>query len=389
MSINQPHRSSVLLTQSLLFNRALGGQPRPQPVVVLLGPVGSGKSTALESISDACGAEVVHALVDFQRAEPAAAEPTTVETLTRVAFELSRTWKARPRARFTRFTLGLIAVQTPLDGLFRDAAEDKLRTSIDALTRSPRLDRVIADLVDTLVDTATTMGVPLPLPVEIIKTSLPLLVKSVGRWPVRRAKRWHADIPQAQGATPLDALVSLNRAKPTEITEWLTAAFLADVRESHPRMAKPDRLSRCSCPSPNPDQPRHWHNWVLLLDNIDHPGGAEFVTDLLAARDRHLRQHPDERDPLLVVATSGRWDPRWEAGWRAPWRSPPPEGTARPVRRCRAANYKDWAKAVHFLRDPTSVASSPSCAPPCGASRRSREAQPRTTANCTRGWPGR
>jgi ABC-type hemin transport system ATPase subunit len=62
MPASQPHLSSVLLTHRLLWNRALGGPSRPQPVVVLLGPVGSGKSTALKSISGACGAEVVHAL---------------------------------------------------------------------------------------------------------------------------------------------------------------------------------------------------------------------------------------------------------------------------------------------------------------------------------------
>jgi hypothetical protein len=340
MWVGQPY----LLTQRLLWNRALSGPSRPQPVVVLLGPVGSGKSEALKSISSACGAEVVHALVDFQRAEPTAAEPTTVETLTRVAEELSRDWIARPKVRFTRFTLGLIAVQTPLKGLPPDAAKEKLRTSIEKFTRSPRVVRVINGLVDRLVDTASALGIPLPLPAEIIKSSLPALIRFVARRPVSKAKRWHADMPEAEGATLLDALFSLNRANLTTITEWLTAAFLADVRESHLRMAKPDGLSQCDCSRPNQDKVRHWHNWVLLLDNIDHPGGMRFVRNLLAARDRHLWQHPGEHDPLLVVATSGRWDRHWETEWRAPWRSPQENtGPARTVSRCSEACYKDWA----------------------------------------------
>lgn len=130
--------------------------------------------------------------------------------------------------------------------------------------------------------------------------------------------------------------------KPTEITDWLTAAFLADIRESHPRMAGPDRHSQCSCPTRN--QVRHWHNWVLLVDGIDHPGGATFITDLLAARERHLRQHPGEHDALLVVATSGRWDSHWESRWQAPWQ-PPLEniGRARAVPRCQDASYEHWA----------------------------------------------
>jgi hypothetical protein len=308
---------------------------------VLLGPVGSGKSTALESISRACGAEVVHTLVDFHPDEAAAAGRTTVETLARVAFDLSRKWKARPGARFTRFTLGLIAVQTSLEGHTRKEATETLRVLTRAFARNPRADQVITDL-STLVESAKSVGVLPALPAEIIKELLPRLIRTVARQPVSRAKRWHADRPEAEGATPLDALVSLSRAKPTEITEWLIAAFLADIRESHPRMAAPDRLGRCSCP--NPDKTRHWHNWVLLLDNIDHPGGARFVTDLLAARERHLRGHPDGHDALLVVATSGRWDRHWESGWLAPWCSPLENtGRARTVPRCREANYAHWA----------------------------------------------
>lgn len=138
MPTGQPHLSSVLLTHRLLWNRALGGPSRPQPVVVLLGPVGSGKSTALKSISGACGAEVVHALFDFQHDEPAVGPPTTVETLAQVAFDLSRAWKARPKARFTRFTLGLIAVQTSLEGHSREQAKETLRVSIKAFTHHPR-----------------------------------------------------------------------------------------------------------------------------------------------------------------------------------------------------------------------------------------------------------
>lgn len=340
MSIGEPHLSSVLLTQRLLWNRALGGPSRQQPVVVLLGPVGSGKSTALKSISEACDAEVVHALADFPRNEPAVAPPTTVDTLARIAFALSRTWKARPRAEFTRFTLGLIAVQTSMEGDTRDQARERLRRSIRAFTHNPTAERIIADL-GGLVDFARRANV-LTAPVAEIVNTLLRLIRTIARRPLSEARRWHADIPEAEGATPLDALVSLSRAEPTEITDWLTAAFLADIRESHPRMAKPDRFSRCMCQTP--DNARHWHNWVLLLDNVDHPGGARFVTDLLASRERHLRRHPDDHDALLVIATSGRWDSHWESEWRAPWQSSlANNGRARTVPLCREANYGHWA----------------------------------------------
>lgn len=169
MSIGQPHLSSVLLTQRLLLNRPAC----PQPVVVLLGPVGAGKSTALTSISQACGAEVVHARVDFHHDEPATDGPTTVETLTRVAFGLSRTWKARPGARFTRFALGLIAVQTSVEGQSRDEAKEALRASIKALTRNLWAEWVIADLLNTAVDVAKSARVLTAPTAKIVKELLP------------------------------------------------------------------------------------------------------------------------------------------------------------------------------------------------------------------------
>lgn len=342
MSNGQQQLSSVMLAQRLLWNRTLDGPSRPQPVVVLLGPVGSGKSTALTSISRACGADVIHARVDFPPDEPAAVPPTTVETLARVASNLSRRWKARPRVRFTRFALGLIAVQTSLEGQSRDDAKATLQAAIDKATHSPRREGGMAAILETLVNVTNSTGVLTAQAAATVKEVLPPLIRTVARQPVGKAKRWHADIPEAEGATPLDALVSLSRAGPAAINEWLTAAFLADLRESHPRMAAPDRLARCECR--DAAKARHWHNWVLLLDNIDHPGGASFVTDLLAARHRHLQGHPGEHDALLVIATSGRWNSQWESGWRAPWQSPPDDtGRGRTVPMCRDASYGHWA----------------------------------------------
>jgi hypothetical protein len=307
-------------------------------VVVLLGPAGAGKSHALRSISEECGAGVVHALFDFEREQ----RVTTVEALAQIAFELSRGWRARRAAKFTRFTLGMIAVQTNLDGMSREQASNVLRASIDDPFRSGRAERV-ADRVQALVDTAQAADLFAPPLAETLKAVLPALIRTVARRPLSEAKRWHADIPEAEGAAPLDALISLSRRarrQPADMTAWLTEAFLADIRENHPRMAAPDSRSPCECPQKR----RHWHNWVLLLDNLDAPGGAEFIGDLLAARERHLRQRPDDHDALLIIAASGRWNPDWEAGWRPPWRAKPDKpGWTRTVPRCRDASYEHWA----------------------------------------------
>jgi hypothetical protein len=334
--------SAQLLYRRLLWHRALDEPPRRQPVVVLLGPVGAGKSTALSSISDDCGDSVVHARFDFHPDEPA----DTVQALTDIAFDLSRGWTNRPSARFTRFALGLIAVQLPLDTAFRGQATAQLDDAIKQhfSGRRRQAERVAA-WVETLAESAKNANILSPPLAEAIKVALPSLIKTVIREPLGRAQRWHADIPAAEGASPKDALIMLNRRSrndPTFMTNWLTAAFLADVRESHRRMS--DREAGTSCACANPQRRQHIHNWVLLLDNIDHPGGATLLAALLSARRQYELQHDDGHDALLVVATSGRWDPGWGAGWRPPWEAEPavPDGV-RTVAWCHQATHENWA----------------------------------------------
>ncbi|HEX5121093.1 MAG TPA: hypothetical protein VFW65_38395 [Pseudonocardiaceae bacterium] len=317
--------------------------------MVLLGPVGAGKTAALTAISRDCGGGVVHAQFDFERAEPVG----TVEVLTRLAFDLSRKWAARRPARFLRFTLGLIAVLTPLDTVIRDQARNDLQDAIDgALPGRRGLD----DWVRTLTDAAQQAKILTPVLAQTINVVLPSLVRAVERRPLRHAGDWHTDMPQAEdAASALDALVMLNRqarAQPAEMTAWLTAAFLADVRESHLRMSAADLHSSCSCD--NPDRKPHLHNWVVLLDNLHCSGGHEFVADLLAVRERHLRQHPGDQDPLVVIASSGRWHHGWETDWLPPWKSP--EGRPEQVRvvpRCRNADYGHWSEVTDSTRRPS------------------------------------
>lgn len=291
---------------------------------------------------------MVHAGFDFQRDEPVG----TVEVLARLAFDLSRKWPARRPARFLRFTVGLIAVLTPLNTLTWENARNKLQ---DAIDRAFPGHRELDTWVRTSTAAAVQANVLTPILAQAINVALPSLVRAIERRPLRRAGNWHTDMPEAEdAASALDALVMLNRqsrAHPADMTAWLTAAFLADVRENHLRMSAPDVYSTCFCD--NPDGTRHLHNWVLLLDNLHCPGGDEFVADLLASRERHLRQHPGDHDAVVVIASSGRWNPEWETGWLPPWKSP--EGQperAHMVPRCRNADYDHWAELVGSNRRP-------------------------------------
>lgn len=335
-----PQPSGVLLARRLLWNRDVGGRPRPLPVVHFLGPWGAGKTRSLKAISEDCGSGIVHASFDFKGVAGAA---TTVDILAELASDLSRKWRFRPAVRFTRFTLGWIAVRTSLDDLSREQARKRLRARIDEITRDPRADRLV-DLIGPLADSASKADPRAAIAIDITKRVLPPLIKAMGRRPWRRATQWHTDIPEAEGAETLDALVRLNRrarTDPAELTALLTLAFLADVRANHSHMARADEGSECHCSRDG----HHWHNWVLLLDNVNHQGGGRFLEDMLASRRRHLRSREGDHDPLLLIATDGRWNSQWEPLWRPIWQREASDAGVqlqRTVLSCRDAKYEHW-----------------------------------------------
>ena len=311
--------SAALLARRLRRNRAVKEDSRPQPVVVLLGPVGSGKSFALDLMEADCGAAVVHAKIGFQRDHPT----NTTEVLAQIARDLSKDWPARGSAKFTRFVLCLIAVYAKLDRVSPESDKKDLQGMMIAAEQG----RDIAD------------GFP-----GGVKTTLPTLMRTVRRRSLDKSRKWHLDIPDLEGTAPLDALLWLNEQvteDPGSLGSWLTAAFLADVRENHPRMARPDPGSPCVCGGE--DRRRHWHNWVLLLDDIDHGAGGQFLKDLSIARDRGLRRDSKAYDPLLVIATSGQWNHDWGVEWRPVWiPEPNSPDRVRTVVRCREASYRHW-----------------------------------------------
>jgi len=334
--------STTRAVRNLLYNRGRGEQPRPLPVLVFLGPVGAGKTHAMKTLSRDCGAGVVHAFFDFDRLHvdghdrPA---PVTVEVLAQLAFWLSCKWRARRSVQFARFALGMVAVNTPLDGLSREQAEDRMLRAIREFAQRLRIaditNRIISPLADVMMSQTDFIGDSMA---DTIKKVLPDLVRTVTRKRLGHAMRFHASVDNADGANPIGALIKLNRSDTAAKTDWLVDAFLADVRADYLRTANPDLYNQCTCE--NPANPRHLHNWVLLLDNMDHPAGGTFVSDLLAARERHLQRKPDDHDPLLVVGTAGQWDRKWEKDWRPPWQAEPDHREPVPV--CRAAAYELW-----------------------------------------------
>jgi hypothetical protein len=329
---------TVLFTRQLLWHGVVGEAPRKPPVAVLLGPVGSGKTHALHRIDADLGWGVVHTRFDFGDGNP-----SPVDVLTRLAYGFSRSWRHRAKPRFLRFALALIAVRADLGTT--DYTQDKatLRRLLEEFHRGRR-PRWVDATVRFGVRLATATGVvPAPF-ADAFSAELPKLVRAV-RPRLAQALRSLRDVEWFQGGDAYDALIDLNRlarggdADPERLTAWLLEAFLADVRENHRRMSGPERRSPCDCPETR-HRP-HLHTWVVLLDNVDHPGGLAFLRALTAARERNHGTH----DPLLVVATSGSWQGEWgdELGrtWRPPWQ--PGNGVGRTVPVCRQASYDHWA----------------------------------------------
>lgn len=355
--------SAGMLVRRMLWYQEVGRPSRPQPVIVLLGSVGSGKSWVLETISRDLGQGVVHARFDFDRDLPSASDepPTTLEIVVKLAYGLSREWQHRPRPHFTRFAIAVIALLTPLGGTNREEDRDELRNRLNDFRRDLRVEALLEGLVEPLAEAALEAS-HLPAPfVGSFKRIFPLLIRAVGRRKLGDAMRALARSPHAGGGSPLDALVDLSllghgRSQDTgKVTEWLMEAFLADVRENYKKMSVPDAGSPCDCR--NPERVPHLHSWVLVLDNIDQAGGTDFLENLTAARDEHRRQNPGDaeaNDPLLVVATSGRWHRAWESEWRPPWLPNGQElgspGRSRPVPECRDATYERWARPAPGIR---------------------------------------
>ncbi|MGH7867376.1 MAG: hypothetical protein ACREP9_06995 [Candidatus Dormibacteraceae bacterium] len=356
MTDPQPPSSAVVLARKLLWNTPEGMPRRAMPTVILLGPYGAGKTKTLKTISDICGSGIIHASYSFSREN----STSTIEVLLDLSIELSRTWAARGTLRFTRFALSLIAIQAIIDDRLPDSVRRAIEIAVKefATNRSPK---GLASRIETFVDTTTSVSTIWPkvqpfvkLSQTLIRALLPSLIRAANRRRVQRALDWHAGFRHAQGAASIDALVRLRglyRNDQAAATEWLVAAFLADVRENHAMTARADRYVK-NCPCFEAAEQQHTHNWILLLDNIDHPHGQQFLNDLAQSRVSHHRSNPDDDDPIVVVSTSGRWPGPWDEAWCPPWIVPEQDRKKRqPVVRCSNAGYPQWAKAIEATQD--------------------------------------
>lgn len=287
------------------------------PVIVFLGPRGSGKTTLIEEVAENAAASFSLPFAQFDGTE----QPDT--EVWEIAAQIARRvmgvrWPQFAPVRLPRVVLGNLALS--LDpALGQEEAEQELYELVRGRRGIPDNARTLREIFDLIGS-----GLPMLPPFSPLISTLIDRV-SRGRRLVelleRKGMDWYRD------RLGPDGLIDLARAAGTEsgaekARQIICEALLEDLREGWSRRWRP------------------W-NCLFLLDNADSASGRAFLRALTAAR-THRAETSCGGDPLLVVATSGSWQDMGRR-WNRPG-SPQPLATdsactPRPVRR---AGYGDW-----------------------------------------------
>jgi hypothetical protein len=352
--------SSVPVTHTFLRNMLWRHGDVPEPIVALLGPRGSGKSTALDALSLECGGTVVHARLDF-------GDPKGIDAVAGVgfvAFELMRSWRNRPHdPTFHRVGLSLLALNERLEP-DRDAA----RRQIDALvrqyvrgTRRGEIAATVGGAVSSSVAFATALtgidatpqGAVVRAVNERAKPVIVALLQRAARLNLRGALDWQRSIPQAEQATTIDSMIALSRTRRHDALNHLMHALLADIEDNVTR--RPEVIRGCRClPAASSKHNRHEHVWVLTVDNADNDRGRQFLAALLKARKERAVVPAGARprhDPLLVVTAVDRWNAAWGRWWQEPWQSTVDSPPRQRVPLFSQASRDQWSRHARAVAD--------------------------------------
>jgi hypothetical protein len=293
------------------------GLSRKLPVIVALGPRGTGKTALLRTIEDRCSDRVPYARLDFE--EMPEARPR--ETVTNLAFDLSRDCGQFGRLAFPALTLCLLVVGSTLNLRNRQEALADLRS---LLAGKQPMDKYRDD-VGKLVKLAGKFGLPgwAPAATDVLLQGL--------SWVDRR--RWLSSIKKlSQGsADPRDVLIDLKKKEQGKeenqkaVDAIFCDAFLADLRRAY--LGAFNRSRRTA-------------NCVVLLDNTHTLSGRQFLDALTQLR----RKAEGNPDPMAVLSTSRCWNTAWNAGWHRPGAARARHGN-RPSPRNPSEVDEDWQES--------------------------------------------
>ena len=256
---------------------------RIPPVLLLVGPGGSGKTAVLAELDERLG-DQPHVRLDAARPSREGSSPV-LDLLTALMFQLAR---HHPRRfRFSRFLVGRLITEMVLDDGNVIEARRQVEGALsrfDAATLGGRIAAMVALLPEQT---------GIPAAADAVHQVLPPIIDELTRtrWGRRVAllsgHEWYGHRDRNRSSESVAELVELNQLRrhggeegQAEVDRTLMAAFLADVRHARRRGTVDP---------------------VLLLDNADHDSGLEFLRALEAIRFAPAADY--EHDHLTVIAT--------------------------------------------------------------------------------------
>lgn len=341
-----PENGFSILVKDLLPHDCFPDGGLPRPIVILLGPRGSGRTYRLSTLEQTLGADIVHTRIDL--AAVGDAGPLAVALA--VARGFSTRWPHRRPVRFHRLEMVELAVTLDLGGVLSGALTGRMRGAFWKMARTSAEDAVSGLLQGVAKNPQQAADLTNAVH-RAVRTGFPpgltgAAGRAVGAGPAAARRRkwrmaldWIRSIKPLQGVDPFDRLVQLGNLPASDQEAIAMAALAEDIRENHAKLASADRVGCQWCHHDYQNRARHLgHHWVLLADNVDTEAGIGFLEKLHGLRDDAVNDV--KRFPLLVIGTAGSWLPAdFTGGWRPLWETDADDGP--PVPTCATA-YEAW-----------------------------------------------
>ncbi|WP_406002745.1 hypothetical protein [Streptomyces sp. NBC_00829] len=282
-----------------------------RPVVMLLGPRGSGASEAHSALMEHFGPEYPFAYVNFDGTHSLLPR----YALALLARQLERKLPRYGRSQFPLLTLGLLASDQELR--INSLAEGRraIQRQLDRFQEDneERHGDYLAAFFDVAAGAVGApdgfSGVALALLQDALRRGRRRLPGRVFGGKYSASAAWYGGHPLTRSHDQWEALVELNlwrhegdEQEQDQLNRVLFSAFLEDLRRNSSRSFMP-------------------RSYLLLLDNSHSVYGRRFLDLLIRARHDDSVVAGHRCDPLAVVASSNRWLPRWgpATGDSWPW----------------------------------------------------------------------
>jgi len=341
-----PENGFAILVKDLLPHDRFPDGGIPRPIVILLGPRGSGRAHRLGLLEKTLGTDIVHTRIDF--ADVSDSAPLAVALA--VVRGFSTRWPHRRPVRFRRFEMVELAVTMDLTGVLSGARASRMRSAFWKMTATSANDAVSQLLQEVVKDSGEARMLAKAVH-RTVSTGFPSgltgpagRVAQTGTAVTRRRKwlpalDWIRSINKLQGVDPFDRLLQLADLPASDQEPIALAALSEDIRENHARLAVADRVGCQWCHHDYQTRSRRLgHHWVLMADNVDTEAGIRFLQKLHGLRADAVNDV--KPFPLLVIGTAGSWLPAdFTGSWRPLWETDPE--IRPPVPTCATA-YEAW-----------------------------------------------